>query len=401
MEYINIAFHAISFSLAFLAASILLLINQERKYSNRILAFVLIILAFQNMMYIFIVNQLIFNFPWLLRLFAPFTFLVPPFLYIYIRSVLNNESQLKKTDWFLFIPAVLVLINFIPFYFLSSEDKLHYLQQNFFNKASGQDSGEGFIPHLLYTIIRICWSGIFVVVGFKQVYNFKNNNRNLVFKNRVLLNWLVTFNCLLGGIIITMILRVFVPTFRNTNISIVDILFGGTILYICLSLFKKPQILYGMYDPLPMNSRDVIRQNNSHLLSKANSADISIEESVAINCHQVQQLDYKNKVEAQFYEKNQFLQANYSLDRLVLDTHIPRHILSAFINREYGMSFREFLNRKKIEYIIENYDKPAWKQYTLQAIATECGYNSRTTFIKNFKEITGKTPSDFFKAMPK
>jgi AraC-like DNA-binding protein len=399
MEFINIAFHTISFLLAFLAASVLLLFNQERKYSNRLLAYVLIILAFQNMMNIFIITHLVYNVPWLLRFFAPFTFLIGPFLYIYIRSVLNNESKFMKQDWLLFIPAVLVLINFIPFYLLSNDEKILYLEQNFFNKTSGQDSGKGFIPCIVYNIIRICWCGLFVFIGFKQIYSFKkDNSKDIVAKNKTLLNWLFTFNCLLGGILITMLLKIFIPTIKSTHITIADIMLGGTILYICLSLFIRPQILYGVYHPLPNNSKDNTKQN---LILKTNLTDTEIVESKVVEAYQKQQLDCKNKVEAHFSEKVQFLQPDYSLNHLVLDTHIPRYILSAFINREYGMSFREFLNRKKVEFIIANYSKPEWKQYTLEAIAFECGYSSRTTFIKNFKEITGKTPSEFFKATPK
>ncbi len=155
MEFVDIVFHSVSFLLAFLAGSILLLINKDRSHSNRLLAYIIFILGFQNLMNIFIISKLIFTVPWLLRFFAPFTFLIGPFLYIYIRSIFNDEFKFRKNDWLLFIPALLVLINFIPFYLLSNAEKNQYLELNFFNKDSGQDSGKGFIPCILYNIIRI------------------------------------------------------------------------------------------------------------------------------------------------------------------------------------------------------------------------------------------------------
>lgn len=73
-------------------------------------------------------------------------------------------------------------------------------------------------------------------------------------------------------------------------------------------------------------------------------------------------------------------------------------LLSAFINREYGIGFREFLNRYRVDYFKENLDNPDWKNLTLEAIAAEYGFNIRSTFIANFKKITGTTPSEYIKA---
>lgn len=35
------------------------------------------------------------------------------------------------------------------------------------------------------------------------------------------------------------------------------------------------------------------------------------------------------------------------------------------------------------------------KKYTLLALAYECGFNSKSTFNKHFKENTGKTPTAY------
>jgi hypothetical protein len=46
--------------------------------------------------------------PYLYKSAAPINFLIPPFAYIYIRSVLRDEQKFKVTDYIHFIPAVLV-----------------------------------------------------------------------------------------------------------------------------------------------------------------------------------------------------------------------------------------------------------------------------------------------------
>jgi AraC-like DNA-binding protein len=407
MEFINIAFHTVSFLLAILAASLLLWINQERKHSNRLLAFILIIFSFQNLMQIFFFSRLILFIPWLLRAFAPLTFLVGPFVFVYIRSILNDELKFKKQDGLLLIPTILVFINFIPYYLLPSFEKINYLNKNFYNKVGIQDSGEGFLPNTIYYIIRICWSGIFIFCGFRLIYLFwKENTKQLLDKNKVLLQWLFTFNSLITAVFIVAILKIFVPTIKNTQITIADIILGATILYICLKLFMSPQLLYGVFQPLPMMSssdeipsvQDIVKyQTASILVSNDDFSDQSIVENVSIKMELMPQFRHKNLIETYFRTEQPFLRVDYSLNQLANDIHIPRHILSAFINREYGMGFREFLNHQRVEFMIANIDKPEWKKFTLEAIAKECGYNSRITFIKNFKQTTGKTPSEFLK----
>ncbi len=411
MEFINIAFHTVSFLFALLAASVLLWINQERKHSNRLVAFVLIIFSFQNLMQIFFFSRLILTMPWLLRAFAPLTFLVGPLVFVYIRSVLNDELKFRKQDWLLLIPTILVLINFIPFYLLPSFEKINYLNKNFYNNVGIQDSGEGFLPNILYYSIRICWSGIFIFGGFRLIYHFwKRNSEELLNQNKILLNWLFTFNSLITAVFVVAILKVFVPTIKNTQITIADIILGATILYICLKLFMSPQILYGVFQPLPLGSRsnEIAYNENSAIDKSVSMLDLKDDflgsskvENDIKNRELTQQFRHKNLIETYFRKEKPFLRVDYSLNQLANEIHVSRHILSAFINREYGMGFREFLNHQRVEYMITNIDKPEWKKFTLEAIATECGYSSRTTFIKNFKEITGKTPSEFLKTARK
>jgi len=405
MEVLNIAFHLISFLLAVLAASLLLWANRERKHSNRLLAFILIILAMQNLVLILLFSRLMLQVPWLMRIFGPTTFLVGPLAFVYIRSVLNDELRFRKYDWLMLIPAILALVNFIPYYLLPTAEKINYLNKNFYNTVQSPDSGRGILPSMVYYVIRVCWSAVLLFIGFVLIYRFRKiNTAAVVAKNKILLNWLLVFNSLLTAVLAVTLLKIFIPTIKNTQLTVSDILLGATILFICLQLFMRPQILYGVFQPLPMitagneiNTGQLIPQP---VLTDAVTDKKTSEPTAVITINTAEQLRYKNLVETIFREKKPFLQPDYSLEQLVTDTHIPRYILSAFINREYGMGFREFLNRYRVEYLIGNLGRPEWKQFTLEAIATECGFSSRTTFIKNFKEITGQTPSEYVKNGP-
>jgi AraC-like DNA-binding protein len=403
MDLLTIAFHAISLSLALLAALLLLFVNQERRYSSRLLASMLIIFAWQNLVFLLLFTRLIIHLPWVLRIGAPTTFLIGPITFLYFRSILKDESSFKRSDGLLLIPAVLTIINFIPYFLLPLQEKVDYLNRNFYGKRLAQDPGAGFIPGNVYYIIRICWSGIFIYGCIRLLLQFKKHAAAETWlRNKTLLKWLRTFLTLLSATWLATILRLFIPTLKDSLVGPADLLFGATVFYICFQLFLRPQILYGVFQPLPgdvtvanteaMVSEDMVREPvtpvGQNMLPAGKPVDLA------------EQLQCKRLVESTFQERLVFLHHDYSLDQLVRDTKIPRYLLSAFINREYGMGFREFLNRRRLEYMTENFDRPEWRNFTLEAKAMESGFSNRITFFKNLKQFTGKTPTEYFKTDP-
>lgn len=405
MEFIAIAFHLVSFLLAVLAAALLIWVNQERKHSNRLLACILLLFSGQNLIHILLFSRLILHAPWLLRAFAPTTFLIGPVVYIYFRSILYDEIKFRKYDWLFILPATLTIINFLPYYFLPETDKINYLLEHFYSQNPSQDSGRGILPTVMYYTIRACWSAIFLFLCFRLIYRFRaTNTPELLANNKVLLKWLFTFNCILASIWIVTLFNNLIPELNNWQPRISNILFGATIFFICLQLFIRPQILYGVFQPIAdIKLKDNKNPAQDIMIPQANTGIGSLDElnqettESTLQISLADQIKYKTLIEKYFLERKPFIQTAYSLEQMANDTHIPRYLLSAFINREYGMGFREFLNRHRVNYFKDNINKESWENLTLEAIAVECGFHSRSTFINNFKKITGKTPSDFLK----
>ena len=213
--------------------------------------------------------------------------------------------------------------------------------------------------------------------------------------NKVILRWLYVFNILLTSVLLATVFRVIIPTINNSQLTIGDILLGGTILLICLHLFVRPQILYGLYQPIPQETDQINVTPREVDYPPSTSTYAPVYSGSSIHIDAADQLRFKKQVELYFLDKKPFLHPEYSLDDMVSETKIPRYLLSAFINREYGMGFREFLNRYRVSYFKENLKNPEWTNLTLEAIGEECGFSSRSTFISNFKKITGQTPSEY------
>lgn len=70
--------------------------------------------------------------------------------------------------------------------------------------------------------------------------------------------------------------------------------------------------------------------------------------------------------------------------------------LSKIINTHKKMSFNEYINDIRINYIITKlYQDKSFRKYTVQAIAETAGYKNSNSFHKIFKEKTGVTPMQF------
>ncbi len=88
-----------------------------------------------------------------------------------------------------------------------------------------------------------------------------------------------------------------------------------------------------------------------------------------------------------------FLQQDLSASKLAEELGTNTSYLSKIINDKFGLNFSAFINKYRIQeaqIIILNKD---YKNYTIEAIAHECGYKSKSTFNEAFKRITGLTPS--------
>ncbi|HET7897389.1 MAG TPA: helix-turn-helix domain-containing protein, partial [Flavisolibacter sp.] len=104
---------------------------------------------------------------------------------------------------------------------------------------------------------------------------------------------------------------------------------------------------------------------------------------------------YKPVLERYMATEKPFLKQGYTINELSRDTGIPQHYLSALLNRLYEMRFNEYLNRLRINYISENLTNPEWEKLTLEGIAKQAGFTSRTTFFNTIKKTTGLSPSEF------
>ena len=94
-------------------------------------------------------------------------------------------------------------------------------------------------------------------------------------------------------------------------------------------------------------------------------------------------------------EKELFLDPNLTLKETATELDVPKHILSQYLNEKLGKSFSTFINELRIEKAKEFLQTK--KNFTIESIGYESGFNSKSTFFTAFKKLTGQTPSEYQK----
>ena len=93
----------------------------------------------------------------------------------------------------------------------------------------------------------------------------------------------------------------------------------------------------------------------------------------------------------------EFLNPNLSLAILAENTGFAQKTISAVLNQHLHKSFNEFINRYRVDEFKERIQLPEANNLTIAGIAQGCGFNSQATFQRTFKELVGKSPSEFRK----
>ncbi|HVS93379.1 MAG TPA: ABC transporter permease [Mucilaginibacter sp.] len=90
-----------------------------------------------------------------------------------------------------------------------------------------------------------------------------------------------------------------------------------------------------------------------------------------------------------------YLDADLTLNSLAKKLGISIHELSKIINTGLRKNFNDFVNEFRIQDVARKMKDPAYDRITLLGIAYDCGFNSKTTFHRAFKQFTGKSPAEY------
>lgn len=95
-----------------------------------------------------------------------------------------------------------------------------------------------------------------------------------------------------------------------------------------------------------------------------------------------------------------YLDSELSLSQLAEKIDVSTNHLSMLLNEYIGKNFYDYINNFRVEEVKKRLRNPSYQKQTLSSIGGDCGFNSKSAFNRIFKNLTGKTPSEFQNMSP-
>lgn len=98
-------------------------------------------------------------------------------------------------------------------------------------------------------------------------------------------------------------------------------------------------------------------------------------------------------------EEKPYLNSRLSIGDLSSKIGCTESELSQLLNNHMKINFANFINIYRVNEVKIRLNEENLSKYTLKALSEQCGFNSKTTFYRVFKNVTGMTPSEYCKSL--
>ncbi|AXT51736.1 AraC family transcriptional regulator [Aquimarina sp. BL5] len=314
--------------------------------------------------------------------YATFLFLdtipisIGPLFFLYVKAIFYpTKNILKKNVKHFIIPFIYIMFASIPklVSLFNSPNVFGHLRVGLENLVA-----LSIIYSLIYSIIAIK-----ILNKTKKLVNLYYSN-----VNHSDFNWLLKF--LYATILIISI---------DISITIFEVLYGDINIAIgIIAFFVVFLIVYLAYHGISQTKVLLPK----FLLEKEVTVkkDISKTDVISLNGNKTtystnEMQSLQQQLETLMQKQKWYLNAELSLKSLSEKLDISDKKLSYLLNQYMQISFYDYINHFRVEEVKEKIKNPSFSQYTLLAIALECGFNSKTSFNRTFHRFESVTPSSF------
>ncbi|TAE86792.1 MAG: AraC family transcriptional regulator [Bacteroidetes bacterium] len=370
--------------------SLILISKKGKSLPDKILLAWLITIATTLILYKLQTEEARYNYPFFLGWGFPFPLLQWPFLYVYVVA-LTSKEPLRVRLLLHFLPFVCSVLLFSRYFFLPNQLKI-----DIYNRQ-----GEGYETEMTINLMAIILSAIvYTILSGYELLRYKQRIKDeFSSTEKITLNWL-------RYLIIGMTCILFVVLLGGND----EYIFSSiTFLVLYIGYFGIKQV--GIFNENFQMEQRVVSINDSQLTSenvdssntnetitipeivptpekvKYEKTKISDDEMIAIH-QQLKELMYREKL---------YKNAELTLSEVAQKIPVHPNTLSQVINTAEGKNFYDYINLQRIEEFQRIIFLPQNKEYTLLSLAFECGFNSKTSFNRNFKKVTHLSPSEYIK----
>ncbi len=318
----------------------------------------------------------IFKVLWATNFAEPFNFIIAPLIYLF--SISQFKGFKKEKQW----------PHFLPFVFWLGYCIFFFIQSDIFKYNANIDVMQLNIPYL-NNVQKISYDPLHI----RTYINFMTGISFVIY-TAIIVRLLLMKSSSLGQTIFNTTNKTLI-SLRNSLAHFIIII---VIFIIVKLIFKNDVGDYFIFLYLSfmifmtaiqiMNSSDYYIQVSSFLevptlKYKKSSLDDNTKEMIL------------NGIVLQMETEKYFKRSTASLSGLAKTINESSHHVSQVINEKLNQSFFEMLASYRIEEAKVILKTELGKKLTIEEIAEQVGYNSKSAFNTSFKKITSQTPSEF------
>ena len=327
------------------------------------------------------------------------TYLTGPALYLYVRSVLTDQSRLKARDSWHLLPALIYLFASLPYIFTPWSYKVlcatKLVDDPTFIASYNATLLHELLPNDLIFLSRpvlilayAIWSA-----GLFLRYLRKKGQSQVLSRQHYMSQWLTY---LLGFLFVLVVshMLVLLESISNQDLKyfftldLLQVLSGLGLSGLLTLPFFFPGILYG----LPRFPQAIPKQ----LTNDNTMVELKKEAKKENHNFESEYLQFvEQKVETSMEELQPYLQPDCNLAYLSKLTAIPVHHLAYYFRESKKQPFNDFRNEWRIKHAKNLIKEGKAKDLTLEAIGLLSGFSTRNTFFTAFKKVEKTSPGVF------
>jgi len=329
----------------------------------------------------------------------PLSYLLGPLLWFYVKTTISDNNKLAKWDWLHLLPAVFIVINCLPFTTLPFDQKAK-IAHEIVNVTENYTLDFNFVSFefILYSrsIHLLCYAVFSIGYFYTHSKKMLKENYSRSSNHSIISRWMYLL-CLMQ-IVIAINSIGHMSTLYGVEFNVLGIpsttlftekyyfeICGGGFFLQNLSLFLFPKILYG-------NVSYTIEEGKNNIID-----DIKL--SLPKKQKETTTVQDIERIIQDYLDTLPFIQKEFSLSQMSFDLKIPERFLSNYFNKELEITFSDWRKNLRIDHVCKLIEDGEAKNLTIEAIATNAGFASRSKFIDAFKERKGVTPSAFIKSV--